>query len=248
MSAYYPIYLDLHGRLVVLVGGGEVALEKAEGLLPMGARMRVIAPRLVPGLQTMVQRGDVQWVPRVYRHGDLQGAFLVFSERLGEAVHRSLLAEAEASQVWLNVQDETDFCSFIAASVVRQGDLTLTISTAGRAPALAVRIRQRMERFFGRHYAEFLALCGRLRRPLANKVPGFEERRRLWYELVDSDVLTHFQSGRPERAEARALEVLSLEQSDLEGPVGADTLPWAADGGPPLSAPTGQAATPEAMP
>lgn len=215
MSHFYPIFLDLRDRLVILVGGGEVALEKAEGLLPMGARLRVIAPRLHPELRRLAEQGALESVPRAYRRGDLRGAFLVFSERLGEPVHQELLQEAEEQQQWLNVQDETRFCSFIAASVVRQGDLTLTISTAGRAPALAVRIRQRMERFFGQHYAAFLALCGRLRQPLASKVPDFQRRRSLWYELVDSDVLTLFGRGQASQAEARALEVLGLDAGDL---------------------------------
>lgn len=215
MSRYYPIYLDLNDRLVVIVGGGEVALEKVEGLLPAGARIRLVAPRLLPQLHALVESGDVEWVSRAYRRGDLEGAFLIFSERLGETVHGALLDEAEASQQWLNVQDETDYCSCIAASVVRQGDLTLTISTAGQAPALAVRIRQRMERFFGPHYAAFLQLCGSLRRPLAEKVPDFQRRRRLWYALVDSDVMNLLRQGQPSQAQALALEILGLESSEV---------------------------------
>lgn len=216
MSHFYPIYLDLRDRLVVIVGGGEVALEKVEGLLPMGARLRIVAPRLHPRLQRLVDRHAIEVWPRSYRRGDLKGAFLVFSERLGEAVHEALWQEAQAARQWLNVQDETRFCSFIAASVVRQGDLTVTISTAGRAPALAVRIRQRMERFFGRHYGSFLALCGRLRQPLAVKVPDFGQRRRLWYQLVDSEVLSLFGRGLDTEAEDRALQVLGLERHDLK--------------------------------
>lgn len=221
MTYYYPIYLNLEGRLVIIVGGGDVALEKAQGLLPTGSRIRVIAPKLHSELEEMESRGDIEVVRRTYRHGDLEGAFLIFSERLGEVTHRALLDEAEAEQQWLNVQDETEFCSFIAASVMRRGDLTLTISTAGRAPALAVRIRQRMERFFGQHYADFLELCGSLRRPLATKYPDFQRRRGLWYELMESDVLNHLRRGEEQQAQALALEVMQLEEDDLQLPVGA---------------------------
>lgn len=215
MSFYYPIYLDLKHRLVIIVGGGEVALEKVEGLLPTEARVRLIAPRVIPPLAALVAAGKIEHVPRVYRRGDLRGAFLIFSERLGPSVHRRLMVEAATGQQWLNVQDETEFCSFIAASVMRQGDLTVTISTAGKAPALAVRIRQGMERFFGRHYADFLDLCGRLRRPLATKFPDFQYRRRLWYRLMDSDVLNHLRRGEVAQAEALALDVMELEVDDL---------------------------------
>ncbi len=211
MTVYYPIYLELEGRLIVVLGGGEVAEEKADGLLPTGATVRVIAPRINPGLQRLAADGAIEHIARPYREGDLEGAFLVFSERLGETVHQQVWAEAERHSVPLNVQDETAYCSFVAAAIFRRGDLTITISTAGKAPALAARLRQTFERNFGDHYARFLELSGRLRKPLAERFPSFETRRELWYQLVDSDVLELLERGEDNRAQQRMTTIMGVE-------------------------------------
>ena len=211
MSVYYPIFLDLRGRRCIVLGGGKVAEEKAEGLLQAGAAVRVIAPRLTPALASRAAAGEIDHLPRRYRDSDLEGAFLAFSERLGEAVHDAVAREADRRDVPLNVQDETRYCSFIAAALVRRGDLTIAISTAGKAPALAVRLRQALERRFGEHYARFLELAGRLRRPLARLHPDFETRRALWYRLVDSDVLRLLEQGEEELARSRIATIMGVE-------------------------------------
>ncbi|MEM7586590.1 MAG: bifunctional precorrin-2 dehydrogenase/sirohydrochlorin ferrochelatase [Acidobacteriota bacterium] len=211
MTAYYPVYLDLDDRLVVVLGGGEVAEEKVDGLLAAGAAIRVIAPQLNPGLQRLVTQGRVEHISRSYREGDLQGAFLVVSERLGEAVHRRIWAEAERHGIPLNVQDETDYCSFIAAALFRRGDLAITISTSGKAPALAARLRQRFERELGDHYARFLEWAGRLRKPLAERFPSFETRRELWYQLVDSEVLELLRKGEDRKALQRMTAIMGVK-------------------------------------
>lgn len=212
---YYPVYLDLRGRRCVVVGGGLVALEKVEGLLAAGAAVRLIAPRLAPELERLAAAGSIEHLPRSYRDGDLEGAFIAFSERLGEVVHRALAAEAERLAVPLNVQDETACCSFIAAALVRQGDLTITISTSGKAPALAVRLKEAMKESFGPHYARFLELSGRLRAPLKARHPDFETRRALWYRLVDSDVLDLLGRGDDDRAEEQMAGIMGVPREDF---------------------------------
>jgi len=211
MSGYYPVYLDLRGRRVVVVGGGAVAAKKVAGLVAAGAAVRVIAPELHPALAERVARGEVEQLAREYRDGDLEGAHLAFAERLGEELYRALWREAERRRIFLNVEDETPYCSFIAASLLRRGDLTITVSTAGRAPALAVRIRQELERRYGDHHARFLELAGRLRAPLARRFPDFETRRSLWYRLVDSDVLELLRRGDDAAAHRRFVEILGVE-------------------------------------
>lgn len=207
---YYPIHLDLRQRPVTVVGGGEVALEKVLGLLEAGARVRVIAPQLVPELERLAARDAFEHVARSYREGDLEGAFLAISERLATEVTETIWREANERGIPVNVQDVTPHCSFIAASVVRRGDLTVTISTAGKAPALAVRLRQQLERQLGAHYARFLDYAGRLRAPLAERYPRFEVRRELWYRLVDSDVLELLSQGEESRARRRIVEIMGI--------------------------------------
>lgn len=215
MSRYYPVFLDLRRRTCVVIGGGAVAREKVEGLLDAGAVVRVIAPRLTPELERRAAAGEIEHVARDYREGDLEGAFLALAEGLGRATHAALRDEAARRAVALNVQDETAYCSFIAPALFRQGDLTIAISTAGRAPALAARLRQAFERRFGTHYARFLELAGRLRRPLAERHPDFETRRALWYELVDSDVLDLLERGDDEQARRRAAALTGVPLAEV---------------------------------
>ncbi len=218
---YYPVYLDLNGRLAVVIGGGEVALEKVTGLLEAGARVRVVARELVPELAELAARGEIDHRLHDYREGELEGAFLAFSERLGPEVYQRIWREAEERGVPLNVQDETEYCSFIAAALVRRGDLTLAISTAGKAPALAVRLRQQLETHLGTHYGRFLDYAGRLRAPLAERVPEFSRRRDLWYRLVDSDVLELLRRGEESRAQQRMVEIMGVAPS-VDGALGAE--------------------------
>jgi siroheme synthase-like protein len=213
---YYPVFLDLRGRLVVVVGGGRVAEEKTRGLLAAGARVRLVSPELETGLAALVASAcdaalALEHRARDFEAGDLDGAALVFAERLGAEAEHRIFAAAEARQLFVNVQDRVPLCTFIAASVVRRGDLQIAISTSGSAPALAVRLREKLERELGPEIAELLDLARRSRAPLAAAVPDFEERRRRWYELVDSEVLELLASGERVRAERRVVEILGVE-------------------------------------
>ena len=109
------------------------------------------------------------------------------------------------------------YCSVIAPSIVKRGDLQIAISTSGSAPALAVRLRQRLERELGEHYAEFLDAARRLRRPLKEGIPDFEERRRRWYELVDSPVLQLLERGESEAAERLIVGIMGVSPDDSSG-------------------------------
>lgn len=212
---YYPVFLDLAGRLCAVVGGGAVAEEKVEGLLAAGARVRLIAAAPSATLRRLIARrrylDRVEHVARPYAIGDLAGTFLVLAERIDPATDRAVFAEAEARGIPVNVQDDTRHCSFIAPSVVRRGDLAVAISTAGKAPVLAVRLRQQLEAALGPEHARFLDIAGRLRRPLLERIPDFETRKELWYRLVDSDVLERLAHGDDDGALARVLEIMPVE-------------------------------------
>ncbi len=206
----YPVALDLCGRSCVVVGGDEAARAKVEGLLASGARVTVVAPELVPGLAARAASGAVRHRARPYRPGDLAGAFLAISVVRDPAVAGPFWEEAEALGIPANVMDDPPRCSFLAPSIVRRGDLTLAISTAGRAPALAVRLREWLERELGEEYGRFLELAGELRSPLAARRPDFAERRDLWYRLVDSDVLELLRRGDEEAASRRVAEITGV--------------------------------------
>lgn len=199
----YPLFVDLRGRRCVVVGGGPVAEAKAAALLECGADVVVVSPGLTERLKSWAAEGKVRWEPRPYRTGDLEGAWLVVSAPDAPEVNRRVWHEAQARRVWMNAVDDPAHCSFIAPAVHRQGDLVVAVSTSGKAPALAVRLRDHFASQLGPEYAAFLELAGELREELARRVPEFGSRRDLWYRIVDSGVLEDLRAGQGERARER---------------------------------------------
>jgi precorrin-2 dehydrogenase/sirohydrochlorin ferrochelatase len=207
---YYPVFFNLQGRRCVVVGGGRVAEGKVEGLLESGAGVVIISPELTPELCRLAGEGQIVHLARHYQSGDLEGAFLVISATDDRAVNAQVWEESAARNIPVNVVDDTPHCNFIAPSIVRRGDLTIAISTSGKAPALAVRLREALERVVGQEHARFLELAGTLREPLAERYPEFETRKALWYQLVDSNVLELLRVGDETGARRRIAEIMGV--------------------------------------
>lgn len=209
--SFYPVYLNLQNRRVVVIGGNKFAHEKVVALLDARACITLIATHLVPPLQELTLTHHIPHLAREYRDGDLRGAFLAISTLNDTALNERIFAEANANNIPVNVVDDMPHCSFIAPSILRRGDLTIAISTSGQAPAVAVRLRQQLERQIGDEYARFLEIAGKLRAPLAKKYSDFETRKQFWYDLVDSDVFDLLRAGDETAAHARILEHLHLD-------------------------------------
>ncbi|MCS7235971.1 MAG: bifunctional precorrin-2 dehydrogenase/sirohydrochlorin ferrochelatase [Armatimonadota bacterium] len=204
----YPLFVDLRGRRCVVVGGSPPAEAKVAALLECGADVVVVSPRVTERLQAWAAQGRVRWEARPYRTGDLEGAWLVVSAPDDREVNARVWEEAQARGVWMNAVDDPPHCSFIAPAVYRQGALVVAVCTSGRAPALAVRLRDRFAAQLGPEYAAFLELAGELREELARRIPEFHRRREAWYRIVDSDVLDWLRAGQQERARQRLLQLL----------------------------------------
>lgn len=189
MNTYYPVYIQLRDQPCVVIGGGKIAEGKVEGLLAVQAEVTVISPELTPHLRILADEKQITYIARAYQPGDLTGAFMVICATDQPEINHQVWQEATANRQLVNVVDDTPRCNFIAPSILRKGDLTIAISTSGKAPALAVRLKERLQRELGPEYARFLELAGELRDPLARHVPDFEARKALWYELVDSEIL-----------------------------------------------------------
>jgi siroheme synthase-like protein len=220
---YYPVMLDLRGRLCLVVGGGAVAAAKSRELGEAGARVRVIATAPIAELLDAAREGRIELYRREYLDGDLDGAFLAFAERGDDALLARIAEEAEERSVFFNAQDRPPFCSMIAPAILRRGGLTVAFSTAGRAPALAVRLRDDLASRLGPEYAQLLELAAELRPAISARIPDFDERRRRWYALVDSEVLDLLRAGRREDAGALAAEVLVGPDADAGGNAHAPT-------------------------
>jgi precorrin-2 dehydrogenase/sirohydrochlorin ferrochelatase len=186
---YYPVYLDLRGRPCVVVGGGEVAERKVEGLLAAGARVTVVSPTLSRGLAALADTHEILHHGRPYRRGDLAGAVLAYAATDDEQVHAEIAAEAAAARVPLNVVDRPRLCGFIAPATVTRGPVQVAISTGGASPALAKRLRRELEAAVGPEYALAATILGKLRARVGDARAAQPERARVFTTLVESPLL-----------------------------------------------------------
>lgn len=207
---YYPVYLNLVGRRCVVIGGGTIAQGKVQGLLEAEAQVVVVAPTLTRQLHDWLTAGRFTYIERTYQPGDLAGAFLAISATDDHAVNQQVWQEATERNIPANVVDDPPRCNFIAPSILRKGDLAVAVSTGGKAPVLAVRLREQIEKMVGNEHARFLELAGTLREPLAKRYPSFEQRKALWYQLVDSDVLQLLHDGDEDAAIHRITEIMGV--------------------------------------
>lgn len=205
---YYPLMLDLRGRRCVVIGGGLLAEGKVAQLLEAGAEVVVVSPEVTERIRRWAEEGRLTWVERPYRWGDLEGAWLGVAALGDPAANAAVWEEAEARQVWLNAVDDPPHCSAIAPAVHRDGDLVMAISTSGRAPALAVRLRDRFASQLGPEYGAFLELAGEVREEIARRVPSLAERAALWYRIVDSEILDLLRRGDQDLARQRLWELV----------------------------------------
>ena len=191
----YPVNLVLENRLVVLIGAKGEITRKFSHLLEAGAQVRVIAPSADPVVERLDAAGDIEWIRRRYEYGDLAGAFVVFACTNNDAVHDAIWAEGLENNQLVNVMDVIPQCNFHAASVMRQGQLTISIGTGGAAPALAATLRKRFQSEFGPEYAEFLDHAKSLRPLIARRIPNFRQRVKFWYDWIESDAIAHLRNG-----------------------------------------------------
>ncbi len=195
MTTFYPVFLNLQDRPCVVIGGGPVAEQKVLGLLEAGASVTVVSPQVTPRLAALAEQGTIALKRRPHRHGDLERMFLAIAAPEDRTVNREIWEEAEQRGILLNAVDDLHHCNFIAPAIYRQGDLALAISTAGKSPALAVRLRDRFAEHLGREYAAFLDLLGELRAEVATRIPELAARTSVWYRIVDSDAIEFIRSG-----------------------------------------------------
>ena len=200
----YPVNLVLDGRSCLVVGGGKVALRKVEGLVACGARVRVVAPTVDAGLRDLP---GVVVEERPWQPDDIDGVWLVIAATDDPAVNRSVYEAGERAGVWVNGADDPANCSFTLPSVVRRGDLQVTVSTGGRSPALATWLRRRLEGEIGPEYAVLLDLLARERDGL--KAAGRSTEGLDWQSALDSDMLGLIRNGDLAHARERLQTCLS---------------------------------------
>lgn len=178
---YYMACLDLEGRECLVVGGGPVALEKAEGLLDCGAQVTIVAPQIISELELL----PVAHLAREYRTSDLEGRFLVIAATSDTELNRRVHADAEARSLLCNVADVPELCNFILPAVYRQDPIAIAVSTGGASPALAQRIRGQISAEIGPEYGELARHLQSLRPWAKERFKTYEERRDYFQRLVE---------------------------------------------------------------
>ena len=194
----YPVNLRVRGLRCLVVGGGQVALNKTDGLLEAGAVVDVIAPDVVPEL---AGRPGVTVRRRTYRSGDVEGYRLVVAATSRAEVNAEVYRDGEAAGVWVNSADDPDHCSFTLPSRLRRGPLLVTCSTGGHSPALSRWVRQRLEDEIGPEYETLLCLLSEARDRI--RAAGVHTEGLAWQDVLDSGMLELIRSGETGQAQAK---------------------------------------------
>jgi len=164
VTSLFPMFMQLAGRQCLVVGAGKVGEPKIGGLLETGARIRVVALDAGPAVREWALAGKIELELRAFSSDDLQGAFLVVVATASRTLNERIYHEAQRLGVLCNVVDVPDLCDFFYPSIVRRGDLQIAVSTAGKSPSLAQKIRQQLEKQFGAGYTAWVAELGETRR------------------------------------------------------------------------------------
>ncbi|MGH2876715.1 MAG: precorrin-2 dehydrogenase/sirohydrochlorin ferrochelatase family protein [Solirubrobacteraceae bacterium] len=186
-TPFYIACLRLGGRRCVVIGGGDVGLEKVEGLLACGADVTLVAPGAHPALRELAAEGSIGWHQREYAATDLDGALIAIAATGDTDVNIQVFEDAEARAMLVNVVDVPPLCNFILPAIVRTGPLAVAISTAGASPALAKRMKREIAELFGEPYAELAVLLNEARGWAKATLPTYQDRREFFETIVNGE-------------------------------------------------------------
>ncbi|HZU68112.1 MAG TPA: bifunctional precorrin-2 dehydrogenase/sirohydrochlorin ferrochelatase [Ktedonobacteraceae bacterium] len=216
MPNYYPVMLDVRGRLAIVIGGDRVAAEKAAGLSASGAEVRVIAPQFCEELLKQAEHKRVTLRYKAYEPGDLAGALVVVAATNDPQLIQDIWNETQERGQLVNIVDVPAYCSFILPSILRREPLTIAVSTEGTNPSLAKRIRHDLEEIFPPAYGTYLQLAALARAYLRQHGVSYEQRDEFFNDYHTSEVLKELVEG--DVAQATAITSSLLQQYGIEVP------------------------------
>ncbi|MFO7964407.1 MAG: bifunctional precorrin-2 dehydrogenase/sirohydrochlorin ferrochelatase [Desulfobacterales bacterium] len=186
---YYPIFLDISGRCCTVIGGGDVAARKAKTLIECGASVTVVSPEITESLHALADQKKITWKNRTCEARDVTGAFLVFGATNDNALNRRIQADAKEAGALCNIVDQPELCDFILPSLVERGDLVIAVSTTGKSPAYARKLKKYLEKRLGDEHRLFLELMGAIRKKLLNENRASHHNKPLFEKLVDAGLI-----------------------------------------------------------
>ncbi len=200
-TPFYIACLKLTGRRCLVVGGGEIGLEKVEGLLACDGQVTLIAPVAEPALQQYANEGSITWEQRAYAGpADLEGVFMAIAATNDSEVNIKVFEDAERRAMLVNIVDVPPLCNFILPAIVRTGPLAIAISTAGASPALAKRIKREIAAQFGEPYARLAELLNEARGWAKGTLPTYQDRKQFFESIVNGspDPIALLRDGNPQ--------------------------------------------------
>ncbi|MEO2267713.1 siroheme synthase CysG [Pseudoalteromonas sp. YIC-656] len=227
---YLPIFTKLDNKPVLIVGGGDVALRKASAVLKARAKLTLVAPSFCEQLQTLQQQGAVTLVEAPFSDNHVEGFMLVIAATDNDEVNAQVHQAAEQRNIFVNVVDDQPKCSFIFPSIVDRNPVTIAISSAGTAPVLARRLREKLETLIPHHIGPLADLVGRFRSQVKSRFAHFADRRQFWERVFDSNVVSEVQKGNEDEAYQQLQQMLT----DTPAPQGEVYVVGAGPGDPEL--------------
>jgi precorrin-2 dehydrogenase/sirohydrochlorin ferrochelatase len=205
---YYPIHLDIQNTNCLVVGSGGVGTRKVITLLKCGAKVTVVSPDISEQLRELAGSASLTLKQRPYQSDDLEGMFLVIGATDDETLNRQISTDARQRGLLCNIADRPEICNFILPSIVQRDDLIITISTSGRSPALAKKLRQSLEARFGEEYGVFLKLMGGIRKKLLSRSHEPEAHKPLFEQLIESNLIALIREKKTKDIDALLFNVL----------------------------------------
>jgi len=216
-TPFYIACLRLSGRRCLVIGGGEIGLEKVEGLLACDGEVTLIAPEAEPALERYAQEGSIHWERRAYAGAsDLEGAFMAIAATDDTDTNIAVYEDAERRAMLVNVVDVPPLCNFILPAIVRSGPLAIAISTAGASPALAKRMKREIEAQFGEPYARLAVLLNEVRGWAKGTLPTYQQRKEFFEGIVGGqpDPIALLADGNGSRTGEQAVRELISRAQD----------------------------------
>jgi siroheme synthase-like protein len=186
-TPFYIACLKLKGRRCLVVGGGDIGLEKVEGLLACDGDVTLVAPSAIPALEELAGEGSIRWERREYRPEDLEGTFMVIACTDDTDVNIGIYDDAEKRAMLVNIVDVPPLCNFILPAIVRTGPLAVAISTAGASPALAKRMKREVSELFGEEYAQLAIMLNDVRGWAKGTLPTYQDRKAFFESIVNGE-------------------------------------------------------------
>jgi precorrin-2 dehydrogenase/sirohydrochlorin ferrochelatase len=184
---YYPLFLDIAGKLCVVLGGGKIAERKVSTLLKFKARVKLISPTITKSLFKRAESGKIEFVERGYREGDLEGAALVFAATDRKEVNLRIKREADAKGLPINIVNDPQSCEFLVPSIVQKGPITVAISTSGSLPLLSKKLRQEIDDYLTDDYIKYADMIGKFRKTLKETVKNGKKRKEIMAKIENTD-------------------------------------------------------------